>query len=210
MVRGVLKRGCEEVSSTRIKSRSGDSDRSGGCGSAEQENPACLSFSRARLEEDDIEDVLGTETPFDEKTHCPQLLKPICDSEYSCTGCCITLLEHSTDMSYSKHFVPRTYLPTPNSFQIHQVSSVSSSLIKTSVWDVSPRTSLLEVALPLQTLYKSRLFQQSLTINLTRRSSRRKSDPVFKADFHDRMADFRCLLKPAPGPTTTKTSEPRP
>jgi hypothetical protein len=62
----------------------------------------------------------------------------------------------------------------------------------------------------LSRLYKSRLFQQSLTINLTRRSSRRKSDPVFKADFHDRMADFRCLLKPAPGPTTTKTSEPRP
>jgi hypothetical protein len=159
---------------------------------AERQNPVCLSFSRTRLE-DDVEDNFGTGTTDNERADYAQLLMPICDSGYSCTGCCITTMNHFTDMSLSKHFVSKTNPPTPNLFQYHQVSSVSSSLIKTSVCDVSSRTELLEVALPLQTLYKSCLFQQSLTINLTRRSSRRKSDPVFRADFHDRMADFRRL-----------------
>jgi hypothetical protein len=94
------------------------------------------------------------------------------------------------------------FLPTYELFHTHQVPclilfhrDISLSCL------ISNRTT--GRCTPSPDLYKSSLFQQSLAINLTRRSSRRKSDPIFKADFHDRMADFRCSLELLSGPTTT-------
>jgi hypothetical protein len=166
---------------------------------AEHQNPACLYLSKTMPEGDDINDGLGTGTPEYERADYAQLLIPVCDSGYSCTGCCITSMDHSTDISYSKHFI---------STNVRALSHSSSSLrFIFSHQDISLQcfisNSFTGRCTPSPDLYKSSLFQQSLAINLTRRSSRRKSDPIFKADFHDRMADFRCSLELLSGPTTT-------